>query len=162
MYQQRQFLRLCRHTRIMGWQHQQRGTVGENQHWQKEIVLHWKDCFQNSQNYCSTGDSRTEYSSWRPCFHRNCPTLASQIQHSRKGRNCSPSDYWSNAEMRKLRSHDHETWTSDNWYGQMSRPWYCFLHQDMFALWEHPRKPKLRNPWFQQSNMGPVLWCFGE
>jgi hypothetical protein len=23
-----------------------------------------KDCFEKSQNYCSTGDSRTEYSSW--------------------------------------------------------------------------------------------------
>jgi hypothetical protein len=30
-YQERQFLRLCRHTRIMGRQHQRRGTVGENE-----------------------------------------------------------------------------------------------------------------------------------
>jgi hypothetical protein len=29
---ERQFPRLCRHTRIMGRQHQRRGTVGENQH----------------------------------------------------------------------------------------------------------------------------------
>jgi hypothetical protein len=27
----------------------------------------------NDKNYCITGDSRTVYSSWRPCFHKNCP-----------------------------------------------------------------------------------------
>jgi hypothetical protein len=42
MYEERQFLRLCRHTRIMARQHQRKGTVGENQHWQKEIIIHWK------------------------------------------------------------------------------------------------------------------------
>jgi hypothetical protein len=31
VYRERQFLRLCRRTRIMGRQHQRRGTVGENQ-----------------------------------------------------------------------------------------------------------------------------------
>jgi hypothetical protein len=30
-----------------------------------------EDCFKKSQNYCSTGDRRTEYSC-RPCFHKNC------------------------------------------------------------------------------------------
>jgi hypothetical protein len=30
-----------------------------------------KDCFEKPCNYCSTGESRTEYSSWRPCFHKN-------------------------------------------------------------------------------------------
>jgi hypothetical protein len=40
IYRERQFLRLCRHTGIMGRQHQRRGTVGENQHSQREIVVH--------------------------------------------------------------------------------------------------------------------------
>jgi hypothetical protein len=39
-----------------------------------------KHCFEKSHKYCSTGDIRTEYSSWRPCFHKNCPKWASQIQ----------------------------------------------------------------------------------
>jgi hypothetical protein len=42
-------------------QHQQRGTVGENQQLKKEIVVHWEGLFQKSQNYHSTGDSRIEY-----------------------------------------------------------------------------------------------------
>jgi hypothetical protein len=46
-----------------------------------------KDCFEKSQNYYSTGDSRTEYLSW-PHFHKNCPTWASQIQHPWYGCNC--------------------------------------------------------------------------
>jgi hypothetical protein len=44
------------------------------------------DYFQKSQNCCSTGDSRTDYSSWKLCFHTNCLTWASQyIAHSTKG-----------------------------------------------------------------------------
>jgi hypothetical protein len=31
-----------------------------------------KYCFEKSQNYCNTGESRTEYWSWRSCFHKNC------------------------------------------------------------------------------------------
>jgi hypothetical protein len=37
--------RLCRHTLIMGREHQRRGTVGENQHWQKEIVVYGDGLF---------------------------------------------------------------------------------------------------------------------
>jgi hypothetical protein len=33
-------------------------------------------------------DSRTEYSSGSTCFHKNCPTWASQIQHPWQGCNC--------------------------------------------------------------------------
>jgi hypothetical protein len=50
--------KVMQHIQILGRQYQQRGTVGKSQHQQKE-----KDCFEKSHNYCSTGDSRTEYSS---------------------------------------------------------------------------------------------------
>jgi hypothetical protein len=40
VYRERQFPRSCRHQRIMGRQDQRRETVDENQHWQKEIVVH--------------------------------------------------------------------------------------------------------------------------
>jgi hypothetical protein len=33
-----------------------------------------KAFFDKSQNDCSTGDRRTEYSFRRPCFHKNNPT----------------------------------------------------------------------------------------
>jgi hypothetical protein len=42
---ERQFLRPCRHTRIMGRQRQRRGTMGEYQHWQKEVVVHCEGLF---------------------------------------------------------------------------------------------------------------------
>jgi hypothetical protein len=37
----------------MGRQYQRRGTVGENQHWQR-------DCFEKSHNYCRRGDRISE------------------------------------------------------------------------------------------------------
>jgi hypothetical protein len=45
LYRQWQFLRLCRHTRIMGRQHQRRGTMGDSQYWYKEIVVHSERSF---------------------------------------------------------------------------------------------------------------------
>jgi hypothetical protein len=48
------------------------------------------------------------------------------------------------------------------WYGQMSRPSTCSLHQEEFTFGERPRKPTIRNAWFQQWNTGEVLWWFGQ
>jgi hypothetical protein len=45
VYRERHFPRLFRHARITGRQHQRRGTVGENQHWQKEIAVNWEGLF---------------------------------------------------------------------------------------------------------------------
>jgi hypothetical protein len=77
------FLRLCWHTRIMGRQHHRRGTVGANQHWQKGIVIYW-GLFQKSYRTTAAqvNCSRTEYSSWRMRFHKNCLMWASQFQHT--------------------------------------------------------------------------------
>jgi hypothetical protein len=46
------------------------------------------------------------------------------------------------------------------WYGQMSRPLHCSPHQEEFTFGEHPRKPTIRNAWFQQWHIGEVLWSF--
>jgi hypothetical protein len=37
-------------------------------------VIVWSKFGEISNNYCSPGDSRTEYLSGRPCFHKNCST----------------------------------------------------------------------------------------
>jgi hypothetical protein len=34
--------------------------LGKNQHWQKEVVIHWEEYFKKSQTYCSTGDRTAE------------------------------------------------------------------------------------------------------
>jgi hypothetical protein len=115
VHRERQFPRLGRHTRIMVRQHQRRGAVDENQHWQTEIVVHWEGLLWKSQNYCSTGDSRAEYtySSWRPCCHKSCPAWASQI-HGRASI-AEPLITEINSFMRIRLCNDHKTWTSDNW-----------------------------------------------
>jgi hypothetical protein len=40
-YRERHFVRLCRHTRIIGREHQRSRTADDNEHRQKEIVVHW-------------------------------------------------------------------------------------------------------------------------
>jgi hypothetical protein len=91
---------LCRHTQIMVRQRRRRGTVGENQHWQKR-ASYIGDCFGKSQNCCHTGDSRTEY-------HLEGPVSAKTIQHELHKSNIhgrasivKPVFTESNAQMRK-------------------------------------------------------------
>jgi hypothetical protein len=38
----------------------------------------------------------------------------------------------------------------------------CSLHQEKFMIGEHPRKPTIRNAWFQKWNTKEVLWWFGQ
>jgi hypothetical protein len=53
--------------------------------------------------------------------------------------------------------------TSGNvWHGQMSHPSRCSLHQEEFTLGEAPRKPTVRNAWFQRWNTEEVLWWYGQ
>jgi hypothetical protein len=101
-------------------------------------------------------DSRTEYSSRRPFFHKNCPTWASQMQLL---------NLWSLKAMLRCVNDDVTTIIQDIrqletrvWCGQMSCPSRCSLDQEGFTFGEHPRKPAIRNAWFQQWNTGEVLW----
>jgi hypothetical protein len=48
------------------------------------------------------------------------------------------------------------------WYGPMSRPSRSSIHQEEFTFAEHPKKPAIWNTWFQQWNIGEVLWWFGQ
>jgi hypothetical protein len=48
------------------------------------------------------------------------------------------------------------------WYGQINHPLCRFLYQEEFMFGEHPRKPTIWKTWFQQWNMGEVLWWFGQ
>jgi hypothetical protein len=131
-----QFLRLCWHIQIMGRQYQRRETVGKKQHWQKEIVIHW-GLFQKIIQYCRTGDSGTEYSSWRlfPQKLVNMNFTDPNI-HSRAATD-KPLITESTAQMRKQWCRNHKTWTSDN----CSCPLCSSLHQEEF----HPGKPTIQN-----------------
>jgi hypothetical protein len=48
------------------------------------------------------------------------------------------------------------------WYGQMSRPSRCSLHQEEFTFGEHSSKPTIRKALIQQWNTGEVVWWFGQ
>jgi hypothetical protein len=69
-------------------QHQRRGTAAENQHWQKEIGR-WTLRRIVSENHRVLQHKWQQnwihiLESWRPCFHKNCPTWASRIQEPRQ------------------------------------------------------------------------------
>jgi hypothetical protein len=44
--------------------------------------------------------------SWRPCFHKNCPTWAPQIHHDGRVTTAKHVITESNAQMRKRWCHD--------------------------------------------------------
>jgi hypothetical protein len=84
---------------------------------QKEMVVQWGGLRGKITGLLQDRwqDSRTECSSWKPCFHKktvrrelhNCkiygtPAIAKLLIPE------------SNIQMRKRRCHDHKTWTSDN------------------------------------------------
>jgi hypothetical protein len=75
-----------------------------------------KDCFDKSQNYCSTGDRSAELN-----IHLEDPvsteTVRCELHISNiHGRAATAESLIteSNAQMRKWRCHDQRTWTSDN------------------------------------------------
>jgi hypothetical protein len=136
-------------------QHQRRGTVGANQRWQKEIVLHWEGLSQKSQNYCTTGESKTEL--------KNVPTIIVRRELHKSNMHgtaaiAKPLITESNAQLYKQWCHDHKTWTSDNrertrvMFRWVVRPSRCSLHQEEFTFGEQSRKPTIQNVWLQQWN----------
>jgi hypothetical protein len=66
----------------------------------------------------------------------------------------------SNAQMRKWWCHDHKTWTSDNWKCVVwsdEPSFLLFLTSGRIYVWRASKEA-----WFQQWNMGEVLWWFGQ
>jgi hypothetical protein len=112
----RQFLRLCRHTWIMGRQHPRRGRVGENQH-RKRSASTEKNCFDKSHKYSSTGERTAELN-----IH-----LQDTFHGSGTAAIAKPLITESNIQMRKRWCHDKKRpWTSDNWTTGMDR--WLLLH----------------------------------
>jgi hypothetical protein len=160
VYRERQFLRLCRHTRIMGSRHLRRGAVGENQQWQKEIAVHW-DCFEKLQNYCSIGElqqNSTHLEEDPVSTKTEGRELHKPNIHGRAAI-AKPLITESNAEMRKRWCHDHKTRASGNRKRAHDIRW-VFPHAVTYG--EHSRKPTIRNAWFQQWNTGGgsvMIWA---
>jgi hypothetical protein len=48
------------------------------------------------------------------------------------------------------------------WCDQMSRSSRSSLNHSEFTFREQPRKPKIRNPWFQHRNTRKLFWWFGQ
>jgi hypothetical protein len=147
VYRERQFLRLCRHTRIMGRRYQWRGTVGESQHWQRSSYTE-KDCFEKSHNYCSTGEGAAELN-----IHLEDPVSTKTVRrdlhqsniHS-KAAIAKPLITGSNARMRKRWCHDHKTWTSGN----------CKRARDMVRWVVLHAVPYIRKGWHLENTQGSL------
>jgi hypothetical protein len=100
---------------------QRRGTVGENQYWQQEIVVHWDVLFRKIT---------TAAAEVKTLFPRK-PMWPSQSNIHGRVAIAKPLITENNAQMVKRWCHNHKTWTSHNWkrayYGLMSRPSRCPL-----------------------------------
>jgi hypothetical protein len=158
VYRERQFLRLCRRTRIMWRQHQRRGTVGKNQHWQKEIVVHWEELLRKITELLQHRWTAGELN-----IHLEDPvssqTVRREVHKSNihgKAATAKPLITESNAQMRKRRccvttsGNAHVIWSDESSFT-------LFPTSEEFTFGEHPRKPTIRNVWFQQWNTGEVL-----
>jgi hypothetical protein len=85
---------------------------GENQHWQKEIVIHREGLFRKITELLqhSWQDSRTEYSSWRPVSIKTVRRELdkSNIHGSGRAAIAKPPITQGNGQMRIRWCHDHE------------------------------------------------------
>jgi hypothetical protein len=142
----------------MGRQYQQKGTVGKNQHWQKESLYIEKDCFEKSQNYCNTGDSRTEYSSWRPCCHKNCLKLSFTNPISMV--ELQLLNLW----LLRCVCHDHKTWTLGNacviWSDELS--FQLFPTSGWVYVWRTPKEaynPEYLFPTVKHGGGSLMIWA---
>jgi hypothetical protein len=97
-------------------------------------------------------------------IHLEGPVLAKAVRRELHksnihGRAADAKPTESNSQMRKLCVTTIKS-TGYAWYGQMSRPSRCSLHQEEFTFGEHPRKPTIRNAWFGSNREtwgGPVM-----
>jgi hypothetical protein len=126
VYWERHFLRICPHSRIMGTELWRRGTVGEiNIDRRSSCIMN--GCSENSHNYCSTGDSRIEYTSRRPCFHKDCQRGLHRFNIHGKA---AIVNLWllKAVLMFKRWYSDHETLTSDNYKREPNMVKWVIIH----------------------------------
>jgi hypothetical protein len=112
----------------MGRQHQRRGTVGENEEWQKEIVLYWEELFRKITELLQQRWQQNKYSSGRPCFHKYARHELHKSNTHDRNAIAKPLITESNAQMRKRRCHGHKTLTSDNWKRARDMVRWVILH----------------------------------
>jgi hypothetical protein len=159
----------------MGRQHQRRGTVGENQRWEKEIIVYWEGLFRKITEQLQHRWQQNRLFILKMLLPPSRELHKSDI-HVRAAI-AKPLVTENNAQMRKRWCHVYKTWTSDKTTkpghqttgnekraccGQMSRPSRCSLHRKVYTFWEHPRTCKIRNAWFQQWDKGEGPLWFGQ
>jgi hypothetical protein len=166
MYPERQFLWLCRRTGIMRKQHQRSGTVGENQHSQRVIVVLWEGLFREitplqqlrwQQNWIFILETLFPQKLSGVSFTNRASMVRLQLLH-----------LWllklmlrcvNGVTTVKPRHQGLETCTLCD---QICRHSRCSLHKEEFTFDVHPRKHTIRNAWFQQWNTEEVLPWFGQ
>jgi hypothetical protein len=146
VYRERQFLRLCRRTRIMGRQRQRRGTVGEIlalREWDRRTLRRII-----SKNHRTTAAQVTGQQNW--IFILKTKTVRRELHKSSfQGRISIAKSLIteSKTQMRKRWRHDHKTWTSDNWKRAHHMTRWVVLHAVPY-IWKSLRLEKTQG-WLQ-------------
>jgi hypothetical protein len=170
VYRERQFLRLYRHTRIMGRQHPRRGIEGESQRWLKEIVVYGVRLFRKITEQLQHRWQQKWISILTTLFPKKLSNMSFTNPASTVG--LQLLNLWLlkvtlrcvNDGLTTIKPGHQTTWQTERhvWHGQMSRPSRCSLHYEEFMFGEHPRKPTILNAWFHQWNMEEVPWWFEQ
>jgi hypothetical protein len=160
VYRERQFLRLCRHIR--------RGKLGENQHWQKEIFVHWEGLFRKITELLQHTWQRNWIFVFKTLFPQKLFDVNFTDPISTRGLQLLnlllPNVR--NAQMRKrcVTTIKPGNQTTGNaciiWSDESSLR--LFPTSGRVYVWDHPRKTTIRNAWFKQCNMEDVLWWCGQ
>jgi hypothetical protein len=149
----------------MGRQHQRRGAVGENKHWQKEIVVLWEELYRKVTELLQHKWTAAELNI-RPEDSVSTKTVRRELHKSSIHGRAATAKLLitkSNAEMRTRCCLDHKTCTSDNWKRARGVVRWVVLHavphirKTLLTVGEAP----IRNPWVQQWNTSGGRFCEG-
>jgi hypothetical protein len=114
----------------MGRQHQRRRTMGENQHCQKETVVHWERLFRKITQLLQHGWSAAELNIH---FEDTVSTHTHTHTHTKKTCYMSFANPTSTTGpkviLRRVKGcHDRKTWTWDNWKRALGVVRWAVLH----------------------------------
>jgi hypothetical protein len=130
--------------------------VGKNQHWQKEIIIHWEGLFKKIIELLQHR--------WQQNWIFILMTISTKTVSHTVG--LQLLNLWILRVMLRCVNDGVMSWPQNletcTWDDQMSRPSLCSLHQVQFTCRENPWKPTTWNAWFQKWNTGEVLWWFGQ
>jgi hypothetical protein len=150
----------------MGRQHQWRGTVGENQHWQNEIIVHWEE------PYWKITATAEQVTAELNIYHEDpvsIRTVWCSFTNPASMVGWQLLDLWLLKEMLTCINDyvmtvkpGHQTTGNVRMIWSDELPFTLFLTSQRVYVWRTPKEAYNLECWFQQWSMEEVLWWLGS